>query len=413
MKTIKQVTIIAGIAALGWGAYVAGDRLIGSGANGKVDTGKSASPRLKLVDVAAPKLRVMDRSVEAVGTSRAHQSIEVVSLAAGRVVAIEFQAGQQVKKGDILVRLDSDIERADVEQAEAVLKEAELAMERAKTLQARNVGKRSTVEEMVVKLATARATLNRAHRRLADRTVRASFDGIVGIRRIDIGARVDNNTVLTTLDDLGSIDIDFLVPEDHFGQIARGQKIIATTAAFPGRSFEGVVTAIDSRIDQVGRAFRVRATVPNPDGTLAAGLFMLVNIVLNVSERLTVPEEAVVPEAGRTLVFVVRDGKAFERQVAVGKRERGFVEIRSGLAAGEPVVIKGFAALRDGMSVRVAGSPGSIAKGGKPLRAAGSPGESRPTAIDAEQLKSGHGNGSGESDEGPPGNSRAGGSGVQ
>ncbi|MGE3708563.1 MAG: biotin/lipoyl-binding protein, partial [Hyphomicrobiaceae bacterium] len=120
MKTIKQVTIIAGIAALGWGAYVAGDRLIGSGANGKVDTGKSASPRLKLVDVAAPKLRVMDRSVEAVGTSRAHQSIEVVSLAAGRVVAIEFQAGQQVKKGDILVRLDSDIERAEVVQAEAV-----------------------------------------------------------------------------------------------------------------------------------------------------------------------------------------------------------------------------------------------------------------------------------------------------
>ncbi len=364
MRVITQLAIVAGLGAIAGAAYLAVDhfapqytRSEASATKGGPGAGRRG-PRVTLVDVASPQMRAIEISIDAVGTSRARQSIEVVGLADGRIAAIEFKAGQKVAKGEVLVRLDTDIEEADVAQAAALLKEAELAMQRARTLQTRNAGKQSTVDEMVAKLATARAGLDRAQRRLKDRTVRAPFDGVVGIRRVDVGARVDNKSVLTTLDDLAQIDIDFLVPEDRFANVALGQRVAASTAAFPGRTFEGKVSAIDSRIDQVGRAFKVRATIPNPEGTLPAGLFMLVKVVMERRERLTVPEEAIVPEAGRNVVFVVQDGKAVQREVKVGQRERGIAEV-SGLTAEDAVVVKGFAALRDGAQVRIAGKGGA------------------------------------------------------
>lgn len=356
MKTGRQLAVLAAIAVVAGGGWFAFDRFSGLAMTGKPGAERAGSQRARLIETAVAALRPIETSVDAVGTSLALQSVEIVPLASGRIAEIAFTAGQRVAAGDILVRLDSDIEQADVRQAEAVLKEVDIALDRARTLHGLKAGKQSTVDELAAKRATAQASLDRAQRKLADRTVRAPFSGIVGLRRVDIGARVDATTALTTLDDLSEIKIDFKVPERHYGQIAQGQVVTATTVAFPGRSFVGKVSAIDSRIDQVGRAFRVRALVPNPDGALPAGLFMLVKLVLERAERLTVPEEAVMPEAGRTYVFVVAKGKVSRREVKLGQRDIGVVEVREGLSAGDTVVIKGFAALRDGASVRVVNS---------------------------------------------------------
>jgi membrane fusion protein, multidrug efflux system len=151
--------------------------------------------------------------MEAVGTSLARQSIEMVALASGRVQEIAFEPGQKVAAGDVLVRLDDEIERADLDEAEATLNETTLALERAETLREQNAVSQAALDEARSRKAIAEAELDRATRRLADRTVRAPFDGIVGLRQVDAGARVSDTTVITTLDDLSEIEIEFSVSE--------------------------------------------------------------------------------------------------------------------------------------------------------------------------------------------------------
>lgn len=350
MRTSTQIVGIVLVLALAAAGYAARETLLGK-APPVAERGQKPQTA-KLVETAASAMRRMETRIDAVGTSLAKQSIAVVALAAGRVEKVLFRAGQKVAQGDVLLELDSDIEKANVEEAEAALKEASLALDRAKTLRSRNVGSQVTVDQQVARVATARAALERAQRKLADRKVRAAFDGVVGIRRVDVGARIDDSTVITTLDDLSEIEIEFQVPENYYSRMALGQTVTATTASFPGRTFTGRTRAIDSRIDPLARAFKVRAALPNPDLALPAGMFMLVQVVLDSEHRLTVPEAAIVPEAGDVFVFVVTEGRAQRRKVTLGKRAVGLVEVLAGLQVDEQVVVKGFAALREGDSVR-------------------------------------------------------------
>jgi membrane fusion protein (multidrug efflux system) len=283
----------------------------------------------------------------------ARRSINVVPLTTGRIREIRFRAGDRVKTGQVLAELDDEIERADLAQAEAALTQARLALQRAEKLQTKKHVPDATVEDLTSKAATAAAAVDRAKRRLADRSIRAPFPGVVGIRRVDVGARVDDETVIATLDDLAEIEIEFSVPEQFYNRVTAGQLSRATSASFPGRSFQGKVALLDSRIDPTSRSFKVRVAVPNPDLVLPAGMFMHVQLTLESREGLTVPEEAIVPEAGAAYVFVVANGKAHRRKVRVGRRDVGLVEISNGLALGEEVVVKGLASLREGTPVRV------------------------------------------------------------
>ena len=147
------------------------------------------------------------------------------------------------------------------------------------------------MDELQAAFLGAQARLDVARKQLADRTVKAPFAGVVGIRRVDVGARVDDDTVLTTLDDLSEVEIEFSVPEIFFGRVRQGQTVSATSAAFPGRAFSGRIVTVDTRIGAVSRAFRVRAILPNPDLVLHAGMFMHVEVVLE--ERPAVDHAAV------------------------------------------------------------------------------------------------------------------------
>ena len=364
-----QAVLVLLVAAVLGGGYFAWQRY---GA-GEVASGPGAAPAAIPVVLAVAEQRQTSRRVEAVGTTLSRRAIEVVSLASGRVMAVEFEPGQFVKAGDVLVRLDDDIERADLAEAEATLQESVLAMQRAQALRQKSAIPEATVDQMVAAEASARAELDRARRRLADRTVRAAFDGVVGLRQIDAGARVDEDTVLTTLDDRSEMEIEFSIPETLYGRIAIGQPVEATAVAFPGRSFEGLVATIDSRIDATARAFKVRAVLPNPDMSLPAGMFVHLAVVLDSRMAVMVPEEAVIVQGARTFVFLAVDGKAVERDVAIGNRELGAIEITSGVGAGERVVVRGPLGWGDGRRSRRLGAGGAPAGAG-----GGAPGPAGP-----------------------------------
>lgn len=325
---------------------------------GSVERGDAtAAPDRKrpppLVDVAPALSTMLARKLDAVGTTRAQQSIDVSPAASGRIQSIDFLPGSQVEVGSILVRLDDIAERAGFAEAEAERREAELKLERAKALVARKSIPQATVDELEAAFAAAGARVDRAQKQLDDRSVQAPFAGRVGLKQVDVGARVNDDTVITTLDDLVAIEVEFAVPEIFFGAVAQGQKITATSAAFDAQVFEGVIETVDSRVDRVSRSFQVRASVPNDDLALPAGMFMLVELTLAERTVVTVPEEAIMVSGDQARLFVIEDGKAMRREVVLGQREIGLVEIVDGLKADEQVVVKGIQQVRPGAEVRI------------------------------------------------------------
>lgn len=345
-RQILTVLVLAGLA--GGGLWYAGRS--GEAPSAAVDGG---APKTVRVEIAEAVVDTVSERVEAVGSTLARQAVDIVPLTSGRVAEIRFRPGEHVEQGEILVRLDDVAERAAVEEARAQLRETELALQRAKRLRANNNVAQATVDELEAAHDGARARVDRIQNELDQRVIQAPFPGIVGMRQVDVGARVDDESVLTTLDDLGEVEIEFAVPEDFYGQIRPGQTVAAASSAFEGRIFEGRIGTIDSRIDAVGRAFVVRAVLPNPDLTLPAGMFMHVRVILSERQAVLIPEEAAVAEAAATFVFRVEDGLARRVDVELGLREFGRVEVTEGLEAGDLVVVKGVHRLRDGMAVEV------------------------------------------------------------
>ena len=191
---------------------------------------------------------------------------------------------------------------------------------------------------------SARAKLN--HTR-----VRAPFSGRIGLRRVSPGSFVDTDTVITTLDDVSVIKLDFSVPETFVNVVRQGMDIIAHSLVFPDRDFNGIVASIDTRLDPVSRAVEVRAVIPNDDGLLKPGMFMTVDLQRDRGDVLMAPEQAIVPEGSRQYVFVINAGVAEKRQVRLGRRIPGYVVVSEGLSSGESVVTEGTHKVRDGSQV--------------------------------------------------------------
>jgi membrane fusion protein (multidrug efflux system) len=182
--------------------------------------------------------------------------------------------------------------------------------------------------------------------------IRAPFSGRVGLRRVSVGTLISPGDVITTLDDTSVIKLDFSVPENFLSTLREGLAVRATAPAFSGRTFTGKVASIDSRVDMNTRAVTVRALLANEDGALKAGMFLNVALANDERESLFIPEQALTPEAERQFVFVVADGKAQRREVRIGARRPGSVEVLAGLTAGEQVIVEGTQKVRDGVPVR-------------------------------------------------------------
>ena len=344
-----------------------------------------------LVEAVPAQNKRIESRIEAVGTTFARKAVQIVPMASGQITDVLFATGDTVKTGDILVRLDQDIQRADLDEAKARLAEATLARQRTETLAKSNTVSKAAMEQQTAALAIAQAQLDRAERRLIDRKVLAPFDGVVGLKQIEVGTRVDDKTIITSLDDLSEVEIEFSAPETIFGALKIGMEISAKASAFPLRDFKGRITSIDSRIDTLSRSFKARAQVPNEDLALPSGMFMHLTVILSARENLMIPEEALVAEGDKSLVFLLSEGKAKRQLVTIGERQFGSIEIVDGLQAGDQVITRGVQKLRNGKAVKLAGDgPPRGKKGGKPdagKRPKGANGKGKPIAKPAKQAK--------------------------
>ena len=291
--------------------------------------------------------------VEALGTARASESIDVTAKVSNIVTAIHFTEGQQVRKGDILVELDGAQARADLAVADAALKESASQLQRSRELYETKVLSDQQIEQIESAYSANVARVAAARSRLSDTIIRAPFNGRVGLRRVSVGGLVAPGTVITTLDDTSTIKLDFTVPERVVAAMKPGLTLEARSVAYPDQVFEGKVASVDSRVDPNTRSVVVRALVPNDDGLLKPGMFLNVHLSRGTADVLVVPEESLVPEQGDVFVYVVQDGKASKRKIQTGQRAVGTVQVTDGLQAGEIVVTEGTQKLRDGASVSV------------------------------------------------------------
>jgi membrane fusion protein (multidrug efflux system) len=320
--------------------------------------GGSGAPRSGPVEVvvALAVLRPFGTEVEGVGTARANESVEITSKVTNTVARIRFTEGQPVPRGQVLVEFDAAEARADLAEAQAALAESRRQYARSRDLEARKLISAAQLDQVAATLDANKARVAGAEARLANTVIRAPFAGRTGFRRVSVGSLVSPGTVITTLDDVTIIKLEFSLAEAQLFLIEMGAPVVATTVGLPGREFAGAVSALDSRVDPASRSVLVRADIDNRDGSLRPGMFMAVRLKGKIAPAVLVPESALVPEQGRMFVFVADGDKALQKEVRIGRRRPGEVEITEGLTGGESVVTEGTQNLRDGAAIRVAGA---------------------------------------------------------
>jgi membrane fusion protein (multidrug efflux system) len=295
--------------------------------------------------------------IEALGTLRANESVSITSNVTETISVVHFDDGQRVREGDLLVEMTSAEEHALLEEAQARAAEAERQYDRVRSLVQQRSASESLLDERKRDLDTARANLVALESRLADRVVKAPFDGVVGLRNVSRGALVEPGDLITTLDDDSVMKLDFTVPSVFLAQLEPGLKIEARARPYGERVFDGVVRGVDSRIDPVTRSVQVRALLPNPARVLRPGLLMRVELLIDPRDAVVVPEAALLHQGQDHFVLRLVDADGAptveRRQVEIGARKPGVVEIRSGLSAGDQVVTEGQEKARPGQPVRV------------------------------------------------------------
>ena len=313
---------------------------------------------LPVIAISVEQVDLTDE-IEALGTARSKEAVEVTAKVSSLVRAIHFEEGQLVEAGEVLVELDSREAQANLALAKATLTESRSQAERRQGLAATQAVSASELEALDAKRQVDEAQVHAAEARLDDLVIRAPFAGRVGFRRVSLGSLVTPGTVVTTLDDTSTIKLDFSVPESFLAVLQPGLAIAARTAAYPGEAFHGEVAMIDTRVDPVTRTLMVRALIGNEKLLLRPGMFMTVRLSQSPRSALIVPEQAIVPERGEQYVWVVSNGRVERRKVQTGVRRPGQVEVVAGLTAGERVVTEGTQRLTPGIAVeeRAAGEP--------------------------------------------------------
>jgi membrane fusion protein (multidrug efflux system) len=289
--------------------------------------------------------------VEAVGTVKANEAVNVTSVTAGLVTRVAFNEGSFVRAGETLVELDPTQARAALEEAQAALAQSRSQFERSKELAVTQAISAAHLQQLASDMARDEARVTAARGRLADTVIRAPFAGRLGLRQVSLGSLVSPGSLITTLDDIRTVKVDFAVPESVFPALHAGLPVAGSTVAYPGQEFNGEVASVDTRIDPVTRSASVRARFENSDGRLAPGMFLTLKLTSKPRTTLTVPERAVLSDQGKQYVYVVTDGVASRREVQLGDRVPGKAEILQGLTAADRIVVDGALKLREGSRI--------------------------------------------------------------
>ena len=362
MRTLPQLVILAALGGLGAAWHIYGEQyglprpLALVGLEAAAPTQQQRGPGGGAVGVIVSPVRtatVVDRA-ESVGTVRARDAVTITAKVTGIVQSIRFQEGQPVREGELLVDLDAAALRAELDQARALFDDARSQLVRGRGLQPGQTITAQRLETLEALTRQAEGRVRQAEARLQELRVLAPFAGRVGLRQVSVGALVQPGTVVTTLDDISRVRVEFSVPELFVARVRVGSPVVARSGAFGDRRFEGRVAVVDTRIDTATRTIRVISEFDNADEALKPGLFMTVDIELERRNgALLIAEEALDPIGDRNFVYVVRENRARRVEVRLGQRMPGEVEVLSGLSAGDPVVVQGIQRLRNDAPVRV------------------------------------------------------------
>ncbi|MCC6467335.1 MAG: efflux RND transporter periplasmic adaptor subunit [Alphaproteobacteria bacterium] len=318
------------------------------------------------------------RQIEAVGTLQAIQTVDVAPQVSGIVSEIAFEAGQRVKKGDVLVRLDVSVEAADLKRLEAVRRMSQLTFDRARQLNEKQFSSQATLDQAKATLETSEADMARIRALMDQKVIRAPFSGMLGVRVVNLGQYVGPGTKLVGLQALDSLYANLTLPEKRLADVKVGQTIAIKVDTFRDRDFSGKITTIDPQLDQANRMVLVQATVDNAELLLRPGMFASATISLDRIERLVVvPKTAIDFSLYGDSVYVLVDGtdaaggaiKRVERRaVSVGDQKSGLISIVKGLREGEEVVTAGQVKLQNNVPVLVDNSIALRQGAAEPLR---------------------------------------------
>jgi membrane fusion protein, multidrug efflux system len=318
--------------------------------------------QLPLVTVGHARRDSIYDVVEALGTALANESVTLTAKVTDTVRRVNFEDGDYVEAGAVLIELTNQEEEALLAEARANLDDAESQLRRLQDLSARGLTSASELDVARSRAGASQARLNSIVARLRDRLILAPFSGRLGFRQVSPGTLLSPNTTITSIDDISVIKLDFTVPETFIGTMAPGAKIVAKSVSFPDRQFEGTVRTVGSRVDPVTRAITVRAHIDNKDRALHPGMLLTVEVVTAERTALVVPEGSVFQVQNRAYVYRVDGDTVHQQQIEVGGRRFGVVEVLSGLQDGDTIVTEGIIKLREGARVRYEAAEAAVSE---------------------------------------------------
>ncbi|MDH0895082.1 MULTISPECIES: efflux RND transporter periplasmic adaptor subunit [unclassified Pseudomonas] len=324
------------------------------------------------VSAALSEEKAWQSRLPAIGTLKAFQGVDLTVEVSGTVRDMLFRSGEKVSQGQPLIQMDSAVEQASLATSEAELKLARVEFERGQNLVKRQAISKSEFDRLASELQKADASVAQLKAMLAKKRINAPFAGTIGIRQVDVGDFLSSGTVIATLQDLSTLFVDFYLPEQAVPQLAIGQRVRISVAAYPGEVFEGEIGAINPKVEESTRNLQVRAMLPNPDNKLLPGMFANLEVLLpGEKTQVVVPETAITYTLYGNSVYVIDEKKddkgavvkddkgqaqlVVERRfVETGERRDGIVLILKGLEAGEQVVTAGQLKLDNGAHVVIA-----------------------------------------------------------
>lgn len=299
------------------------------------------------------KNRQVTQTIEAIGSAKAYESVIISANVTEYVASLHFEDGDRVKKNDILVELNSVEEQAKLAEAKARLKEAELQLERLNDLTKKKFASKAEYDTQKATVESTRAQVNQMKATLADRTILAPFDGILGFRMVSEGTLIEPGDRIVTLDMIEQLRVDFSIPEKFLGQVNSGQSFTAFSVAYPNDIFSGKITTIDSRIDDQSRSVVIRGVIDNSHLKLKPGMLLKITLPLAMRDVLSVPEEALLAQEDKRYIFIVpnKANKAYRKIVSIISRHGKLVDVEGDIKEDAQVVTRGAFKLKDGQEV--------------------------------------------------------------
>jgi membrane fusion protein (multidrug efflux system) len=330
------------------------------------------------VQVRVLHARALHNTIQATGSLMANEAIEVRSETAGRVTAIGFQEGGNVAQGQVLLRINDDDLQAQLKKAELGVQLATDDEARKKQLLAVKGLSQQAYDDASIALKSAEADRDNLRALIAKTVIRAPFSGKIGLRQVSLGGYVSPNTLITDLQQVSPIKVDFTVPERYGRELAPGKKVQFTLDG-DTTHYAAEIYAVDPGVDPATRTIGARARTTDPDGRLRPGAFAHITVELGqVPQALLIPTEALIPDIQGQKVLLIRNGKAASARVQTGIRTNTEVELIGGVQPGDTVIVTGLLQVRDGMSVKAApavAGTGALAPDSTaaPARATGKP----------------------------------------